>query len=277
MNPPQEIKVLTNVLAIMRSMILRNAILTTTIAALFLGATAGHRLHAAEPQPEFRTASIFTDHMVLQRDQPLPVWGWAAPSRAVTVEVGPHSARTRTNAEGRWRLTLPPLESGKGPLTMTVKAGDETIRLTDIPVDDGALGPITGVMESPLVDLMTAAEQTGVANMDSHSFMAVEKAEALQADGQLRGLSVDEAAAIALYTAESEFYRTLNVLLRNRSREALKPFFPYLRLLLQARSKLPKHTQSVWRGVKGVDLTGSFPKGKKIFWWAFNSTSKNVL
>ena len=98
----------------------------------------------------------------------------------------------------------------------------------------------------------------------------------LQADGQLRGLSVDEAAAIALYTAESEFYRTLNVLLRNRSREALKPFFPYLRLLLQARSKLPKHTQSVWRGVKGVDLTGSFPKGKKIFWWAFNSTSKNV-
>ena len=160
--------------------------------------------------------------------------------------------------------------------TINPLSGPASIRLTDIPVDDGALSPITGVMESPLVDLMTAAEQTGVADMDSHSFMAVEKAEALQADGQLRGLSVDEAAAIALYTAECEFYRTLNVLLRNRSREALKPFFPYLRLLLQARSKLPKHTQSVWRGVKGVDLTGSFPKGKKIFWWAFNSTSKNV-
>ena len=47
-------------------------------------------------------------------------------------------------------------------------------------------------------------------------------------------------------------------------------------LLLEARNKLPKHTQSVWRGVKGVDLTSGFPKGKKIFWWAFNSTSKNV-
>jgi hypothetical protein len=161
-------------------------------------------------------------------------------------------------------------------LCQTPRQEPAAIRLTEIPVDDGALGPITGVMESPLVDLMTAAEQTGVADMDAHGFMAVEKAEALQADGQLRGLSVDEAAAIALYTAESEFYRTLNVLLRNRSREALKPFFPYLRLLLQARSKLPKHTQSVWRGVKGVDLTDSFPKGKKIFWWAFNSTSKNV-
>ncbi len=120
----------------MQNILLRKAILTTTIGALLLGGTAGHRLHAAEPQPAFRTAGIFTDHMVLQRDQPLPVWGWAAPGRAVTVEVGPHSARTRTNAEGRWRLTLPSLESGKGPLTMTVKAGDETIRLTDILVGE---------------------------------------------------------------------------------------------------------------------------------------------
>ena len=120
----------------MQNILLRKAILTTTIAALLLGGTAFHRLHADEPQPAFRTAGIFTDHMVLQRDQPLPVWGWAAPGRPVIVEVGPHSARTRTNAEGRWRLTLPPLESGKGPLTMTVKAGDETIHLTDILVGE---------------------------------------------------------------------------------------------------------------------------------------------
>ena len=49
-----------------------------------------------------------------------------------------------------------------------------------------------------------------------------------------------------------------------------------LRLILQARAKLPKHLQAVWRGVKGVNLTNDFPKGKKLFWWAFNSTSRNV-
>ena len=68
----------------MQNILLRKAILTTTIAALLLGGTAFHRLHADEPQPGFRMACIFTDHMVLQRDQPLPVWGWAAPGRAVT-------------------------------------------------------------------------------------------------------------------------------------------------------------------------------------------------
>ena len=120
----------------MKNIILRKAILTIMIAALLLGGTAGHRLYAAELQPTFRMANIFTDHMVLQRDQPLPIWGWAAPGRTVTVEVGPHSARTRANAEGRWRVTLPPLGSGKGPLTMTVKAGQETIQLTDILVGE---------------------------------------------------------------------------------------------------------------------------------------------
>jgi hypothetical protein len=114
----------------------RNTFLTAMVAALLCSAAACQTFHDVEQPPAFRLDGIFTDHMVLQRDQPLPVWGWAAPGRAVTVETGPQSARTRANEAGRWRLTLPPLESGKGPLTMTVKAGDETIRLTDILVGD---------------------------------------------------------------------------------------------------------------------------------------------
>ena len=110
--------------------------LLTIIAAIVLSGTAFNRLQSHVPQPAFRMACIFTDHMVLQRDQPLPVWGWAAPGRVVTVEVGPHSALTHTNEEGRWRLTLPPLESGKAPFKMTVKSGNEKIRLSDILVGD---------------------------------------------------------------------------------------------------------------------------------------------
>jgi len=149
-------------------------------------------------------------------------------------------------------------------------------RLNGSLTDDGALGPISGVMQAPLLDLTSAAKQTDVNDIDMHAYMAVAKAEGLQASGELGGLTVDEAAAVALYTAESAFYRKLNECLRQRDRSALKPFFPYLRLLLQTRDKLPKHTQAVWRGVKGVDLTKDFPKGKKIFWWQFTSTSKNV-
>ena len=83
-----------------------------------------------------------------------------------------------------------------------------------------------------------------------------------------------EAAAITLYTMECELYRTLNRLLRARDRQQLRPFFSYLRLLLQARAKLPKHAGSLWRGVKGVDLRSKFPQGKELWWWAFTSTTK---
>ena len=61
-----------------------------------------------------------------------------------------------------------------------------------------------------------------------------------------------------------------------RDREALKSSFPYLRLLLTARGKLPKFGGAVWRGVKGVDLRSKYPNGKKVAWWAFSSTTKKL-
>mgnify|MGYP002343968107 FL=1 len=154
------------------------------IAALLLGGTAFHRLHAAEPQLAFRTAGIFTDHMVLQRDQPLPIWGWAAPGRAVTVEVGPHSARTRANAEGRWRVTLPALESGKGPLTMTVKAGDETIQLTDILVGEVWLCSGQSNMEMTVYQSADSKAEIKAANHPNIRFFVVPRPNPLSTDPQ---------------------------------------------------------------------------------------------
>ena len=105
--------------------------------------------------------------------------------------------------------------------------------------------------------------------------MASEAAAQLAA-ADPHGLDADEDGGLWLYTAESDFYRTLNRLLRTRDRSTLKPFFPYLQLMLTARSKLPKYTGSVWRGVKDVDLHASYPKGKELYWWAFSSTTKEL-
>ena len=154
------------------------------MVALLLGGTAGYRLYAAELQPAFRIAGIFTDHMVLQRDQPLPIWGWAAPGRTVTVEVGPHSARTRANAEGRWRLTLPPLESGKGPLTMTVKAGDETIRFTDILVGEVWLCSGQSNMGMSVSSSANGKAEIKAANHPNIRFFVVPRPNPLSTDPQ---------------------------------------------------------------------------------------------
>ena len=59
-------------------------------------------------------------------------------------------------------------------------------------------------------------------------------AEFAASSGNTHGLTADEAAAITLYTMEGQFYPILNKLLRTRDRQALKPFFPYIRLLYSA-------------------------------------------
>ena len=111
--------------------------------------------------------------------------------------------------------------------------------------------------------------------MDAHGFVAAEHGAAL-ARNDPHGLDQDETAAISLYTHESELYPTLNDLLRQRDRKRLRPFFPYLRLLMDARRKLPRHVGTVWRGVKGVDLRDKYLKGSEVYWWAFSSTTKDL-
>lgn len=64
-------------------------------------------------------AAPFSDHAVLQRDRPLPVWGWGPPRTRVRVTLGPHVGHGFTSARGRFLVWLPPLPVG-GPHTLTV-------------------------------------------------------------------------------------------------------------------------------------------------------------
>ena len=113
-------------------------------------------------------------------------------------------------------------------------------RLSDVPREPlCVLSPITGVADTPRQPVMKAAEATGVRDMDAHGFVAGEYGTELAREDP-HGLDADEAGAISLYTSESELYTILNELLRQRNRARLKPFFAYLRLLLDARRKLPR-------------------------------------
>lgn len=56
---------------------------------------------------------VFGDNMVLQQQQPVPVWGWAAPGEKVTVEFAGQKRSAKADKSGRWevRLRLPVLVS----------------------------------------------------------------------------------------------------------------------------------------------------------------------
>jgi len=105
---------------------------------------------------------------------------------------------------------------------------------------------------------------------------AKKKAKRVLENNDSEILNADEIAAINLYTQETPLYGKLNHLLRERNRTALRPAFPFLRLLLNALHKLDYSCETVFRGVK-CDLKGRYlPEGKDIVWWSFSSCTDDA-
>ncbi len=89
---------------------------------------------AAAVCADVRLPGIIKSHMVLQRDMPVPIWGWAEPGEEVTVTVAGQTKTAITTADGKWIVKLDPLAAG-GPHTMTI-AGANTTTLEDILVGE---------------------------------------------------------------------------------------------------------------------------------------------
>jgi sialate O-acetylesterase len=79
---------------------------------------------------DVKLAAIFSDHMVLQRNAKLPVWGFADPCEVVTVQLAGQTMTTVAKADGDWQVIFEPINSNE-PLLMSVK-GKNTIEIKDV-------------------------------------------------------------------------------------------------------------------------------------------------
>lgn len=95
-------------------------------------------LLAAAAQAEVKLPAVISDHMVLQRDKPAPIWGTAAPGEEVTVAIAGQTKSAKADDQGKWLVKLDPLKVGEG-LTLTVK-GANTIEVKDVLVGEVWLG-----------------------------------------------------------------------------------------------------------------------------------------
>ena len=79
---------------------------------------------------EVRLPRVFGAHMVLQREKPIIIWGWAQPNETVTVRLATAQVRVQANPRGEWKATLPAMEAG-GPYVLEA-AGSSTVRMEDV-------------------------------------------------------------------------------------------------------------------------------------------------
>lgn len=85
---------------------------------------------------ELKLPAVIGDHMVLQRNQPITIWGWADADAPVEVSLDTQTRKTKADKDGKWSVELKALKSGGDPLTLTVKSGSQQIQATDILVGE---------------------------------------------------------------------------------------------------------------------------------------------
>lgn len=85
--------------------------------------------HAAAKLPSF-----FSDNMVLQREKPVPIWGWAEPGEAVEVSFAGQTKQATANEDGKWMLRLDPMAANSQGQALAVNGG--AISLQNIVIGD---------------------------------------------------------------------------------------------------------------------------------------------
>src|SRR5215471_17909926 len=89
---------------------------------------------AASTIPAFadvKLSSLFGNHMVLQQNASVPVWGTASPGEKISVALGNVSETVTAGADGKWMVRFKDLKPG-APLTMTVLGKNNKLEVHDI-------------------------------------------------------------------------------------------------------------------------------------------------
>ncbi|MGE3808711.1 MAG: sialate O-acetylesterase [Gemmataceae bacterium] len=84
---------------------------------------------------DVKPAAIFGDHMILQRDKPVPVWGKAAAGETVSVSFNGQTKTVDADKEGNWLLKLDPLKAG-GPFDLTIAGKSSKVAIKDVLVGE---------------------------------------------------------------------------------------------------------------------------------------------
>ena len=106
---------------------------------------------------------IFSSGMVLQRGQPIPIWGWAAPGTEIIARLSSTSAHAHADARGAWSMLLPARSPG-GPLQLIVRAGPDSLVFSDVLVGDVWIASGQSNMEFQVKFAANAADAVAMAS-----------------------------------------------------------------------------------------------------------------
>ncbi|MBO0935455.1 sialate O-acetylesterase [Fibrella sp. HMF5335] len=162
-------------------------------------------------------ARLFSDHVVLQRQQPILVWGWAKPGETVKATLAGQHQQAKADAGGKWLVRFAPLEAG-GPHVLTATAKSGSAQASDVLIGEVWLCSGQSNMEWPVKQADNYAAEKKNANFPQIRHFRVEHELALtpQTDLKTGDWAVASAETVGDFTAVGfffarELYQKLNV------------------------------------------------------------------
>jgi sialate O-acetylesterase len=98
---------------------------------------------------ELTLPSVLGSHMVLQRGQAVPIWGWASAGEKISVTFAGQTQSATASADGSWKVSLAPLQTSITPSDLVIE-GAEKITLTDVLVGEVWFCSGQSNMEKPI-------------------------------------------------------------------------------------------------------------------------------
>jgi sialate O-acetylesterase len=88
-----------------------------------------------QSRAQLSAAKLFGDHMVLQRNQEVPVWGTAEKKAKVTVIINGQQVSVKADDQGNWKAILQPMAEG-GPFAMDIASGKDLLVYNDVMIGE---------------------------------------------------------------------------------------------------------------------------------------------
>ncbi|MBL8813191.1 MAG: sialate O-acetylesterase [Planctomycetaceae bacterium] len=168
---------------------------------------------------DLKLAAVFSDHMVLQRDKAVAVWGWADPGEKLTVEFAGQKQSATADAAGKWMVRLEALKANAEAesLVVTSEKPDRSVKISDVLVGEVWLGSGQSNMAMTVnrakdFDAEKAAAQFPLIRMFREESKGALKAQS-DSKGKWTVCSPDSVAGYSatLYFFGRDLHRELNV------------------------------------------------------------------
>ncbi len=150
--------------------------------------------------------NLFSENMILQRDIPIPVWGWAEPGEAVEVSLAGKKLKTKAAADGAFRVSFEPLSAG-GPHELCAQGAKDRVKIGNVMVGEVWIASGQSNMEWCVANSQDGEHEIAAANYPALRMFTVPKKAVMKPLSDVDGKwSVSNPQTVGSFSAVGYFF-----------------------------------------------------------------------